>query len=89
MKDIVFVQRNWKDDFFAPIAVSGDLDNETQGQIRYELGKEVEWLIRVPNPEAYINLRLAKIAMLIDSGNISSFDPYFNYRKMFLEYVLA
>jgi hypothetical protein len=91
MKDIVFVQRNWREAFFQPIAVSGGLDDLTQANIRYELGKEVEWLIRIPDPNEGLNLRLAKIETLLlaHEGNISSFDSYYEYRKLFYEWVLT
>lgn len=91
MKDIVFVQRNWKDDFFEPIAVSASLDDETAGTIRYEIGKEVEWLIRMPHPYDSVDLRLAKIDLLIaeHGDDVTDFDAYYVYRKAFFEYVLA
>lgn len=88
MKDIQFVQRHWKDDFFGPIAQY--LDPVEAGRIRYELGKEVEWLIRTPNLQETIQLRMDKWDALLEAheGSISQFDPDYIYRRQFFEYVL-
>lgn len=91
MKDTTFVQRYWKTDFLTPLAVSAGLDDFTKSIVAYEVGKEVEWLLRMLEPEGSLNLRVAKIDMLMTQyeGDISHFDQYANYRRAFFEYVLA
>jgi len=90
-KDKVFIQRYWKTEFFEPIAVSGSIDDSTQVSIKTELAKEVEWVVRSPDFETNAILRIDKIDALLaaNEDDITEFDQYSQYRRLFFEWILA
>ena len=91
MKDILFVQRNWRQGYFDPLAEAEALDAETQANIRYALGKEIEWMIRIPDPHQLIQLRRDKIDQLVTAHGVDAvgFDPYYIYRRGLYDYALS
>jgi len=90
-KDKVFIQRFWIPEFFQPLAVSGSLDATTQANIKVEIYKEVEWVLRNPNFEDDTVIRLDKIQDLLTANedDITVFDQYYVYRRLFFEWILA
>lgn len=91
MKTKETVQRTWITEFVNPIAVSGSFSNETRAELKVEIAKEVDWVVQAPNYVEMIPLRVDKIDSLLAAhdNDISGFDPFYAYRKLFFEWVQA
>ena len=71
--------------------VSGGLTNEEQVEIRTVIAKEAEWVIRIADHETSAEIRRDKIDTQIgvhEAAGMIAFDPYFQYRKSFFNWVL-
>lgn len=74
------------------VAVVHSLSNEFKGRLREVLGKEVDWVVRNKSYLTDAVTRLAKQDAQIaasDDGDISNFDPYWVYRREFLQWILT
>ena len=94
MKDKLTIQRNWDSEWFTPYAEAEGLSEDFKFAAKAELRKEVYWIATFPmneDLESSISIRISKIENLAaqNSGSASSFDPYFEQRKLFFEWAIA
>lgn len=88
MKGKIEIQRGWKNWLKDLASVSGFPQSYT-GELMIELGREVDWALKIDNLEDSINAREDKINVLLEAheGNINSFDPIWPIRLQFWEWM--
>jgi len=93
-KTKIEIQRRWELDWFIPLKESLSLTADQAAFTKEALLKEVGWIVTIPESINYfeqIAIRLQKINTLdvIYDGDLSGFDDYQNYRKLFFEWCLT
>ena len=87
--DVAHISRNWRAEWLDVVAVSAGLTDDEKAEVRFEVGKDVCWLVSIPEPEVHVLRRKTKLQFLDSRDLAINFDPLYQYRISFFEYALT
>lgn len=84
----VEIQNSWLQWLNDRAAMDG-LTAPQRAALKSQLAAEVEWMIRVPDLEQNLQLRLNKITALLaeNDGSLAAFDVWWEQRQAFLQWM--
>lgn len=86
----VQIQNDWPA-WIAARAEEFNLSRAQLADLRVALASEIAWMILTPDIEAQIQMRLAKMIVLLaaNDGDLTAFDRYWMHRQALLTWMLT